>query len=69
MTCFYDPCQLVFYDPDHGQNEYREIMVAHSNIGNILFISYTLRNETIRLISARKATKREVRDYEKALRH
>jgi len=63
LTCFYDPQQVAFYDPDHSEDEDREILIGHSNQGHLLLVSYTLRDEAIRLISARKATEREAKDY------
>jgi len=67
ITCFYDPHQVAFYDPDHSDNEDREIMIAHSKKGRLLLVCYTIRGELIRLISARLATKREEKDYGKIL--
>ena len=58
-SCFYDPRQIVFYDPDHSDDEDREMLIAHSDQGRVLIISYTLRTDVIRIISARKATKSE----------
>ena len=67
VTCFYDPYQVAFYDPHHSECEDREIMIAHSDKNRVLMVSYTLRMSVIRLISARLATKREVKDYEEGL--
>lgn len=67
MTCFYDPRQIAFYDPDHSTDEDREIMIAHSKKGRLLLVCYTIKSEVIRLISARLVTKQEVKDYEKGL--
>ena len=64
VTCFYDQHQIAFYDPDHSENEDREIMIARSNHNRILLVCYTLRDEKIRIISARLATKQEKNDYE-----
>ncbi|HLB43303.1 MAG TPA: BrnT family toxin [Gammaproteobacteria bacterium] len=64
MTCFYDPHQVAFYDPDHSEDEDREIMIARSNHNRMLLVCYTIRDEKIRIISARLATKREINDYE-----
>ena len=58
-SCFYDPRQIAFYDPDHSDDEDREMLIAHSDQGRVLIISYTLRTDVIRIISARKATKSE----------
>ena len=63
VSCFFDPDQIAFYDPDHSDDEDREILVGHSDLGRLLAVSYTLRNDAIRIISARKATHREAEDY------
>ena len=63
VSCFFDPDQIAFYDPDHSDDEDREILVGHSDLGRLLTVSYTLRNDAIRIISARKATHREAEDY------
>lgn len=62
-SCFYDPRQVAFYDPDHSEDEEREIVIAHSNKGRVLVVSYTIRGDTIRIISARRATRRETKTY------
>ena len=62
-SCFYDPRQIAFYDPDHSDDEDREMLIAHSDQGRVLIISYTLRTDVIRIISARKATKSEENRY------
>ncbi len=67
VTCFYDPHQVAFYDPDHSGDEDREIMIARSNQGRLLLVVCTIRGENIRVISARQATKREDEDYEKRI--
>jgi len=66
-TCFYDPDQVAFYDPDHSEDEDREILIAHSEHGTLLLVVYTLRGEAIRIISARRTTRKETRDYETGL--
>jgi len=63
-TCFYDPHQVAFYDPDHSDEEDREILIARSEQGRLLLVVYTLRGDAVRIISARPTTKRETRDYE-----
>lgn len=67
ITCFFDPYQVAFYDPNHSKDEERELMIAHSDKGRILLVCYTFRNGIVRLISARLATKTEVKDYEEGL--
>jgi uncharacterized DUF497 family protein len=66
-TCFYDPLQVAYYDPDHSEEEDREILIARSDHDRLLLVIYTLRGETIRIISAREVTPREARDYEKGI--
>jgi uncharacterized protein len=68
LTCFYDKHQIAFYDPDHGDQEDREVMIAHSSRGRLLFLSYTWRGAAIRIISARKATRQEAVQYAQILR-
>lgn len=67
VTCFYDLHQVAFYDPEHSEDEDREIVIAHSKKGRLLLVCYVIRGEIIRLISARLATKQEVKDYEEGL--
>jgi uncharacterized DUF497 family protein len=66
-TCFYDPHQVAFYDPDHSEEEDREILMAYSESGRLLLVVYTLRSEAIRIISARRSTPKETRDYERGI--
>jgi hypothetical protein len=66
-TCFYDPHQVAFYDPEHSEDEDREILIAHSDKGQMLLVVYTLRGEAVRIISARRTTRKETRDYERGI--
>jgi uncharacterized DUF497 family protein len=62
-TALYDPMALVQEDI-HAISENRWVLIGLSNQANLLTIIYTLRNEeTIRLISARKSTRKEVNYY------
>lgn len=63
LTCFYDPEQIALYDPEHSEDEDRELLIGHSKQGRLLLVSYTLREPILRLISARKATRREAKTY------
>ena len=63
QTCFHDPEQVAFYDPEHSEEEDRELLIGHSNQGRLLIVSYTVREPLIRLISARKTTRREAKTY------
>ena len=63
-TAFDDPLYIDFYDPDHSDDEHRYIIIGQSMQNNLLVISYTERGNVIRLISARKATRKERETYE-----
>lgn len=64
-TIFNDFFAITIYDPNHSINEDRFIDLGRSSRGRILVVVYTERNETIRLISSRMATRRECWHYEK----
>ena len=63
-TVFADPFAITIDDPKHSVNEYRFVDTGISADGKILVVSYTEREEKIRLISCRKATKTERKIYE-----
>lgn len=63
-TVFDDRLYLDFYDPDHSEDEQRFIRVGTSDKGRVLVIAYTERNGSVRLISARAATRKERQAYE-----
>jgi uncharacterized DUF497 family protein len=63
-TAFSDPLFIDFYDPDHSEDEHRYILVGETQNGRLLLVSYTEREDSIRLISAREATKAERKAYE-----
>ncbi|MFY9233961.1 MAG: BrnT family toxin [Fimbriimonadaceae bacterium] len=67
QTAFDDPLFLAFVDPDHSMDERRFILLAESNLGRLLVVSYTERAESLRIISAREATKKERKAYEEDL--
>ncbi len=56
-TVFTDPLFLIFGDPDHSAGENRLIIMGESSQGRLLVVSYAERNEAVRLISARPATR------------
>ena len=61
---FTDPLAAVIDDPDHSFDEWRFLIVGESGAGRLLVVSYTERSGKIRIISARRATRRERKDYE-----
>lgn len=60
---FYDPLAVHEPDPD-AQGEERFVAVGEGSAGVILVVVYTMRGEDIRLISVRRATRSEVKQYE-----
>jgi len=52
---------------DEGQHEERLISIGMDSLGRILVVVYTWRDERVRLISARRATRREARQYEEGI--
>ncbi len=66
VTVFQDPLAKVHPDPDHSESEPREILIGHSARRDLLLVAFTDRQGKIRLISARKVTRRERRDYEES---
>ena len=64
-TVFYDEEALVIDDPEHSKEEERFIILGLSNRTNLLVVCHCYRESdtVIRLISARKATKTETRQY------
>ncbi|MFL5240792.1 MAG: BrnT family toxin [Gemmataceae bacterium] len=63
-TVFADPLAAIFNDEVHSVEEQREIIVGHSAKNQLLLVCFTERAEAIRIISARRATKWERKDYE-----
>ena len=63
-TVFGDPLAMTYFDPDHSKDEDRFITFGHSNSGQLLVVSHTDREDGIRIISARRATRRERKAYE-----
>ncbi len=67
LTVFDDILAKIFYDSDHSEDEAREIIIGRSLTGTLLLVSFTERApDRVRIISARKATRMEKKDYEKA---
>ncbi len=62
-TLWTDPLALIAPDPEHSIGEEREWIIGESYKGKLLVVVYTQRGETVRIISARLATKREREEY------
>ncbi len=65
-TVFADPWSLTIDDPDHSEGEDRCITVGRSERDRILVVVHTDRDDRIRIISARRATRGERNQYEES---
>lgn len=63
-TVFADPLAFVFDDVEHTRTEQRALIIGHTSKSKVIIVSFTERDQHIRIISARKATKKEKQDYE-----
>jgi uncharacterized protein len=64
-TVFSDPLASIFDDAEHSAVERREIIIGHSIINRLLLVCFTERGKkTVRIYSARQATRNERQDYE-----
>ena len=63
-TVFNDLLELTITDPDHSISERRFLSIGHSTNNQLLVVSYTERAGRVRIINARKPTKRERKIYE-----
>jgi len=66
LSVFADPFARIHDDPTHSEAERREVIIGHSSLGRLLLVSFTERGQAVRLISARRATRHERKDYEEA---
>ena len=66
-SVFYDDDALLFDDPKHSTEEERFLILGISKHENLCIVSHCCRSndDIIRIISARKATKKERRTYQK----
>ena len=65
QTVFLDENAIRYFDPDHSQDEDRFIMLGMSFKLRVLVVCHCFRlsDSIIRLISARRANKKESQDY------
>lgn len=64
VTVFGEPLAVTILDPDHSVGEFRFLTIGQSKSQKLLVISHTERENEIRLISARLASKQERKNYE-----
>ena len=55
---------MIAVDPDHSVGEFRFLSMGFSSLNRLLVVSYTEREERIRIVSARVAAPKERRHYE-----
>ena len=60
---FYDENAILFDDPDHSKEEERFLIIGVTTNEKICIVSHCYRDNIIRIISARKATKSERKTY------
>jgi uncharacterized protein len=66
-TVFGDPYADTIFDPDHSIDEDRFVTRGVSDQGRLLIVAHTDREDRIRIISAREATRAERRNYEQGI--
>jgi uncharacterized DUF497 family protein len=62
-NAFFNDPLFILPDPKHSDKEERFHALGHTNNNRLLFISFTIRKERIRVISAREMSRRERRIY------
>jgi len=68
LTAFADPLAHIFDDEDHSIEEQREIIVGHSAKERLLVVCFTSQQESVRIFSVRKATRRERKEHEENIK-
>ena len=63
-TCFGDPLSVTIPDPLHSGEEERYVLLGYSYCGRLLVVVHTDREDRVRIISARLATRKERRHHE-----
>jgi uncharacterized protein len=64
QTVFEDPLSVTVFDPLHSDDEDRFVIIGLSGRNRLVVVSFTDRDERLRIISARVASKRERNQYE-----
>jgi len=67
-TTFKDTLSLTIHDPLHSDEEDRFILIGNSIKNRLLVVVHTETGNKIRIISARKATKKERKQYEENIK-
>lgn len=64
QTIFTDDLSVIKPDVEHSNTEERLLIIGTSNKNRLIVVSYTEREDIIRLINARKAKRNERKQYE-----
>jgi uncharacterized protein len=72
-TVFLDPLAITLFDDEHSEREQRWVTLGLSASGPLVVVIHTLdetgpASASVRIISARRATSSEMRDYEQGSR-
>ena len=62
-TVFLDPLAVTYQDPDHSEGEHRYVTVGESSRRRVILVAHLDRGNRIRIISARRATRKEAHEY------
>jgi len=62
-TAFWDPLSLTVPDEDHSDHEARFVLLGVTSSLRLVTVVHTVRGGSLRIISARLATRRERRAY------
>lgn len=62
---FFNSPLIIKVDKNHSHNEERHHCLGQNDEGKLLFVSFTIRNNKIRIISARPQNRKEKIHYEK----
>ena len=63
-SVFFDPLSATGADPDHSLDERRFVTFGKSSSGRLLLVGHAERDDAIRIITARQATRAERKLYE-----
>lgn len=69
QTVWVDPSSIELYDPEHSRSEDRFVRIGHSSAGRVLLVVFCEKDAggTVRIVSARKATRKEQKQYEEGI--
>lgn len=60
---FFNQPLIVLLDASHSTKEVRHFALGRTEADRLLFVAFAIRNECVRVISARDMTRRETRRY------